>query len=108
LAHAVTSKTRSAAAPEIPTVEEAGLAGLYASTWRGLWAPRGTSKETVAKLKSAVIHALSDAMVQKRLNDLGEDIPSRDQQAPEALGAFQKAEIGKWWPTIKAAGIKPE
>jgi tripartite-type tricarboxylate transporter receptor subunit TctC len=107
-AYAVTTKTRSAAAPEIPTVDEAGLADFYASTWRGIWAPRGTPREVIVKLNAAVLHALSDEALRKRLTELGEDIPLRNQQTPEALGAFQNAEIEKWWPIIKAAGIKPE
>jgi tripartite-type tricarboxylate transporter receptor subunit TctC len=107
-AYAVTTKTRLAAAPEIPTVDEAGLPGFYVSVWRGMWTPRGTSREVVVKLNSAVVDALSDATLRKRLNEMGEDIPTRDQQTPQALGAFQKAEIDRWWPIIKAAGIKPE
>jgi tripartite-type tricarboxylate transporter receptor subunit TctC len=106
--YAVTTRTRQAAAPEIPSVDEAGLAGFYASTWRGMWAPRGTSTEVIAKLNSAVVRALSDAMLRKRLTDMGEDLPARTQQTPEALATFQNAEIEKWWPIIKAAGIKPE
>lgn len=107
-AYAVTTKTRLAAAPEIPTVDEAGLPGFYVSVWRGMWAPRGTSREMIVKLNSAVIDALSDATLRKRLNEMGEDIPARDQQTPEALSAFQKAEIDRWWPIIRGAGIKPE
>ena len=107
-AYAVTTRTRSAVAPEIPTVDEAGLPGFYASTWRGMWAPRGTPREVIVKLNSAVVDALADATFRKRLSEMGEDIPTRDQQTPEALSAFQKSEIDRWWPIIKAAGIKPE
>ena len=107
-AFAVTSKTRVVAAPEIPTVDEAGLPGFYASTWRGLWAPKGTPKDIVAKLNAAVVEALADPAVRERLAGMGEEIPPREQQTPEALGSFQKAEIEKWWPIIKAANIKVE
>ncbi len=107
-AYAVTTKTRLAAAPEIPTVDEAGLPGFYVSVWRGMWAPRGTSKEVIARLNAAAVYALADATLRKRLIESGEDMPSREHQTPEALGAFQKAEIERWWPIIKAAGIKPE
>ena len=106
--YAVTSKTRVAAAPDIPTVDEAGLAGFYASAWRGLWAPKGTPKDIIAKLNKAVGEALADQAVRERLAGMGEEIPLRKLQTPEALGAFQKAEIEKWWPVIKAANIKAE
>ncbi len=107
-AYAVTAKARLASAPEIPTVDEVGLPGFYASIWHGLWVPKGTPKEVIAKLNAAVVDALADGAVQKRLSDLGQDIPERSQQNPEALGAWHKAEIEKWWPVIKAANIKPE
>jgi tripartite-type tricarboxylate transporter receptor subunit TctC len=107
-AYAVTAKTRLAAAPDIPTVDEAGLPGFYVSVWRGLWAPKGTPKEIIAKLNAAVIQALDDPTLRQRLLDLGQDIPPRDQQTPEALGAFHKAEVEKWWPIIKAANIRAE
>ena len=107
-AYAVTAKTRVAAAPDIPTVDEAGLPGLYMAVWHGIWAPKATSKNIVSRLNSAVIEALADPAVRKRLGDLGQDIPPREQQSPEALGAYQRAEVDKWWPLIKAAGIKAE
>ena len=107
-AHAVTAKSRWAAAPEIPTVDEAGLAGLYVSVWRGLWAPKGTPKAVVSKLNAAIVEALSNPTVRQRLAQMGEEIPASEQQSPEALGIFQKAEIEKWWPIIKAAGLKAE
>jgi tripartite-type tricarboxylate transporter receptor subunit TctC len=105
---AVTAKSRLAAAPEIPTVDEAGLPGFYVSFWLGLWAPKGTPKDVIAKLNSAAVTALADPTVRTRLTDLGFEIFPRDQQTPEALASYQKAEIEKWWPIIKAAGIKAE
>jgi tripartite-type tricarboxylate transporter receptor subunit TctC len=107
-AYAVTSNVRSAMAPSIPTVDEAGLPGLYVSLWGGLWAPSGTPKAIIGKLNSAVVEALSDPTVRQRLADLGEEIPARELQTPEALAAHHKAEIEKWWPIIKAANIKAE
>jgi tripartite-type tricarboxylate transporter receptor subunit TctC len=105
-AYAVTARTRSAAAPEIPTVDESGLPGFYISIWYGTWVPRGTPRESIARLNRAVTEALADATVRQRLADLGLEIVPPEQQAPEALGAYHKAEIEKWWPIIKAAGIK--
>jgi len=96
------------AAPEVPTVEEAGLAGFYVSVWHGLWAPKGTPKDVVATLNNATARALHEPTVRQRLIDLGQDIPVEAQQTPEALAALQKAEIEKWWPIVKAAGIKAE
>jgi len=107
-AYAVTAKTRLAAAEDIPTVDEAGLPGFYMSVWRGLWAPKGTSREIIAKLNRAVAETLADAGVRQRLIEFGQEIPAPDQLTPEALGAFHKAEVEKWWPIIRAAGIKVE
>ncbi|MGH6789922.1 MAG: tripartite tricarboxylate transporter substrate-binding protein [Pseudolabrys sp.] len=102
-AYAVTARDRLAVAPEIPTVDEAGLPGFYISAWHGLWVPKGTPKAIVTKLNSAVVEALADPTVVHRLVNLGQQIPPRDQQTPEALAAQQRAEIDKWKPIIKAA-----
>ena len=107
-AFAVTSKTRLAVAPDIPTVDEAGMPGFYISVWHGLWVPKDTPKPIIAKLATAVRAAFADPATRKRFLDLGQEIPPVEQQTPEALGAFQKAEIEKWWPLIKAAHIKVE
>jgi tripartite-type tricarboxylate transporter receptor subunit TctC len=107
-AFAVAGESRLAAAPEIPTVDEAGLPRFYVPFWVGLWAPKGTPKDVIAKLNSAGVTALADPTVRTLLTDLGFEIYSRDQQTPEALAAYQKAEIKKWWPIIKAAGIRAE
>jgi tripartite-type tricarboxylate transporter receptor subunit TctC len=107
-AYAVTAKSRLPAAPEIPTVDEAGLPGFHISAWHAFWVPKGTAKGVIGKLNSAVVHALADPAVRQRLTDLGQEIFPREQQTPEALGAYHKAEIEKWWPIIKAAKIKAE
>ena len=107
-AFAVTAKTRLSQAPDIPTVDEAGLPGLYALNWQAVFLPKGAPKDVVARLNTAVMAALADASVQKRLAGIGQEIFPRDQQMPEALAAFQKSEIEKWWPIIKAANIKAE
>ena len=107
-AYAVTAKSRPPAAPEIPTVDEAGLPGMYISVWFALWAPKGTPRDVIAKLNSAVRRALADPSMGSRLADLAQETFPPDQQTPEALGALQKADIEKWWPIIKSAGIKAE
>ena len=107
-AYGVTTKTRLVSAPEIPTLDEAGLPGFDISQWHGLWVPKGTPKNITAKLNAAVMDALSAPTARARLADLGQEIFPSDQQTPEALRALQKSEIDKWWPIIKAAGIKAE
>jgi len=102
------SPARSAVIPNIPTSEESGIPGLYASGWFGLFGPRGLPRETVAKLNDAMVKGLADAKVRERFTDLGLDIASREQQSPEGLAAFHKAEVDKWWPIIRAANIKVE
>jgi tripartite-type tricarboxylate transporter receptor subunit TctC len=106
--YAVMAQSRWAAAPNILTIDEAGVPGLYASFWHGLWVPKGVPKEIITRLNSAVQAALADATVRQRFADQGQDIPPREQQTPEALAAQQKAEIEKWWPILKAANIKGE
>jgi tripartite-type tricarboxylate transporter receptor subunit TctC len=105
-AYAITAGQRLAAAPDIPTVDEAGLPGFHVELWSGIWVPKGTPKDIVAKLNAAIVDALADPAVRKRLEEAGLDIPPREQQTPEALGAYQQAEVKKWWPLIKAANIK--
>lgn len=99
------SPQRSASMPDIPTSDESGVKGLYMSGWFGFWAPKGTPKEIIAKLNTATTEALADPALQKRFSDLGLDVAQRAQQTPEGLAAFQKADIEKWWPIIKSAGI---
>jgi len=105
-AFAVTS--RLASAPNIPTVDEAGLSGMYIGPWFGLWAPKGTPRDVIARLNSAARVALADPTMHSRLAEYGQEVFPVDQQTPTALGALQAAEIDKWWPIIKGAGIKAE
>ena len=107
-AYAVLAKERWWAAPDVPTMDEAGVPGFYSSFWHGLWVPKGTPKDVIAKLNAAVVEALADAGLGKRFGDIGQEIWPRAQQTPEALAALQKSEIEKWWPIIKAANIKAE
>jgi tripartite-type tricarboxylate transporter receptor subunit TctC len=106
--YGVTAKTRLISAPDIPTLDEAGLPGFDISQWHGLWLPKRTPKNISAKINAAVVDALADPTVRARLAELGQEIFPLDRQTPEALAAFQKAEIEKWWPIIKEAGIKAE
>jgi tripartite-type tricarboxylate transporter receptor subunit TctC len=105
-AYAITAKTRAASAPDIPTVDEAGLPGLYDGVWNGIWAPKGTPKPVIDKLNAAAVVAIADPDFRKRITDLALEMPPADQLTPEALAALQKAEIEKWWRIIAAAGIK--
>jgi tripartite-type tricarboxylate transporter receptor subunit TctC len=107
-ADAVTAKTRLGSAPEIPTVDEAGLPGLYINIWYGLWAPKGTPHDVTITLTGAAMAAMADPQVRKRFADLGLEVPPPEEQTAAALGKLQRAEIEKWWPIIKAAGIHAE
>jgi tripartite-type tricarboxylate transporter receptor subunit TctC len=107
-AYAVTAKRRLTVAPDIPTVDEAGLSGLYLTPWQSIWAPHGTPAAAIAKLNAAAVAALADPDVRKRLGDLAQEVVPRDRQTPSALGYYYTAEIDKWWPVIKAAGLKAE
>jgi tripartite-type tricarboxylate transporter receptor subunit TctC len=105
---AVTGKARLPSSPNIPTVEEAGLPGFTASLWYGLWVPKDTPKDIVEKLNATLREVLADSTVQKRFDDLGIQISPREQQSPEALRSFQKIEVERWWPVIKASSLKME
>ena len=107
-AFAVTAKNRLTSEPNIPTVDEAGMPNFYIAVWHALWFPKGTPKDIVMKMNATVRDVLADPAVRRRLVELGQDIPAVDQQTPEALYAYHKAEIEKWHPIIKAANIKPE
>ena len=106
--YAVMAQSRAVAAPEVPTVDEAGLPQFYLPVWHGMWVPKGTPKDIIGKLNGAVVESLADATVRQRLADIGQEIYPRQQQTPEALGAYHKVEIEKWWPIVKGAGIKVE
>jgi tripartite-type tricarboxylate transporter receptor subunit TctC len=105
-AYAVTDTKRIESAPDIPTTDEAGLAGFHMTLWSGLWVPKNTPKDIVTKLNAAAVDALNDPAVRKQLENLGLQMPPRDRLSPEALGNWQKAEIAKWWPMLKAANVK--
>jgi len=107
-AYGVMAATRWSAAPDVPSMEEVGAPGLHIPWWQGLWAPKGTPGDVIGKLNRAAVAALADARVIRALSELGLDIPSRELQTPETIRAFHRAEIDKWWPIIRAAGIKPE
>src|ERR1700737_1079367 len=106
--YAITGRTRLPSSPDIPTADEAGLAGFFASLWYGLWVPKDTPKDIVAKLNAIMVQVLADPSVQKRFDEFGIEIAPVAQQSPEALRAFQKAETERWWPIIKAANLKGE
>lgn len=105
---ATQAKERWWGAPEVPTAEEAGVPGLYYSTWHGLWTPKGTPSDIVDRINVAANAAMADAEVQKRIVALGMDLPPKDQASPAAFAAFHKSEVEKWYPIVKAAGVKPE
>ena len=107
-AYAVLTQKRWFAAPDVPTIDEAGVPGLHFPFWHAIWAPKGTPKDVIAKLNAAVVETLADPGVRQRFNELGHEIAPREQQSPAALAAYHKAEIEKWWPIIKAANIKLE
>src|SRR6476661_2964402 len=106
--YAVTDAKRAESASDIPTTDEAGLPGFHMTLWSGLWLPKGTPQDIVAKLNAAAVDALNDPAVRKQLESLGLQMPRQDQLAPQALGDWQKAEIAKWWPMLKAANVKVE
>ena len=106
--YAVTDTRRAESASDIPTADEAGLPGFHMTLWSGLWVPKGTPKEIVDKLNASAVDALNDPAVRKQLENLGLQMPSKDRQTPQALGDWQKAEVAKWWPMIKAANVKVE
>jgi tripartite-type tricarboxylate transporter receptor subunit TctC len=103
---AITGKTRLRSSPNISTADEAGLPGFTASLWYGLWVPKNTPKDIIAKLNATMVQILAAPQVQQRFEELGIEITPLQQQSPEALRAFQKAEADRWWPIIKAANIK--
>jgi tripartite-type tricarboxylate transporter receptor subunit TctC len=107
-AYAVTGEMRLAAAPDIPTFAEMGLSAVNTPSWHGLYASSGTPNEVISRLNAAVVDTLADPVVQSRLGDISYQVFPREQQTPEALAALQKADAKKWWPIIKASGIKAE
>jgi tripartite-type tricarboxylate transporter receptor subunit TctC len=107
-AYGVMGEKRWFKAPDIPTIEEAGVPGVVFPFWHGLWAPKGTPKDVVVKLNAAAVDALANPTVRARFTDLGHEVAPRDRQTPEGLAAYHKAEVDKWWPIIKAANIKAE
>src|SRR5882757_2144712 len=106
--YAVTDAKRAESAADIPTADEAGLPGFHMTLWSGMWVPKGTPKDVIAKLNAATVDALNDPGVRKQLENIGLQMPPKDQLTPQALGDWQKAEIAKWWPMIKAANVKVE
>lgn len=105
---AVLSKSRLDVAPDVPTVDEAGVPGLYVASWQAIWAPKGTRSAVIAKLNAAVVDALADPQVRQRLTEMSQDIPPRDEQTPQALGVLQRAERDRWFPIVRAAAVKAE
>ena len=107
-AYAVMAKERWAALPDVPSLDETGAPGLYVAYWHAMWAPKGTPKDVVAKLNAAVVQALADPNVSKRLADVGPGRLAARPATPEALAAHHKAEIDKWWPIVRASGLKAQ
>jgi tripartite-type tricarboxylate transporter receptor subunit TctC len=107
-AYAVMSKARWQALPDVPSIDESGTPGLYVAYWHAMWAPKGTPKPIVDRLNAAVLRALGDPAVSKRLSDVGHDVFPREQRSPAALAAYHKAEIEKWWPIVRASGLKAQ
>jgi tripartite-type tricarboxylate transporter receptor subunit TctC len=107
-AYAVMAKTRWFAAPEIPTTDEAGVPGIHVSTWQGVWAPKNTPADVIGKVNAAAVAAMADFDVRKRIAELGMELPPPAQETPAAFAAFHKAEVEKWYPIVRAAGIKAE
>jgi len=107
-AFAVMAKQRWSAAPDVPTADEAGVPGIYVSTWHGIWAPKGTPRDVIDKLNAAANAAMDDPTTRRRIADLGMDLPPADQRSPAAFAAFHKAEVEKWYPIVRAAGVKAQ
>jgi tripartite-type tricarboxylate transporter receptor subunit TctC len=107
-AYAILANAPWERAPEIPTVDAAGVPGLHMPFWHGLWAPANTPRDIISKLNATVAEALRDPGVRQRFTEIGQEIFPPEQQTPAALAALQKSEIEKWWPVIKAANIKGE
>ena len=107
-AYAVLGKERWSALPDVPSIEEAGVPSLYVSYWHGLWAPKGTPLDIVARLNAAVMAALAEPGVIRRYAEIGQEAWPRAQQTPEALAAFHKAETERWWPIVRASKLKAE
>src|SRR5205085_664503 len=107
-AYAIVDAKRVQSAPDIPTTDEAGLPGFHMTLWSGMWVPKGTPKDIIAKLNNAAVEAMNDPAVRKQLENLGLQMPPKDKLTQEALGEWQKAEIARWWPIIKAANVRVE
>jgi tripartite-type tricarboxylate transporter receptor subunit TctC len=107
-AYAVMARTRWWALPDVPAIDESGVSGLYVAYWHGMWAPKATSRDVIAKLNAAVVSALADPNVKERLASQGQDIWPREQQTPEALALHHRAETEKWWPIVRASNLKAE
>jgi tripartite-type tricarboxylate transporter receptor subunit TctC len=107
-AYATMAKTRWQALPDVPSIDESSSPGLYVAYWHAMWAPKGTPRDVIAKLNAAVGRALADAATAKRLADVGHDVFPPDQRTPQALTAYHKAEIEKWWPIVRASGLKAQ